>query len=428
VFEAPDAVLAGRGVCFDPIGGMQTHTSELTRMLARRGVRQTVLTTRPPGAPSFEGLGSSEVRRHGLPVPWARQGWCLSAAPQALRLARRADLVHAHLGEDVAVLPMALAAARAGAIPLVVTIHTSVRHTYLAVGLRGHVLKLLGTAAEAAVVPHATAVIALTARLAERLTDVEPERLHVVPSGVVPAGCASAGDDPLPDVPHPRVLFVGRLHRQKGVLTLIRAAAQMRTSGAQIVVVGDGPEREAAMAAARRLGLAERVHFTGFRPHREIPAILGHADVFAMPSVYEELGSVLLEAMQAGLPIVASRTGGIPEAVGPAAELVAPGDAGALAAQLDRLLTDEDAAARLSRLARARALRYDWRRQADEVLSIYDTVCGRSDGMDGQAGARRSVRARGRAGAPPGSARGEELALVADPVQRLVGAEEEVIG
>src|SRR5829696_8690381 len=106
----------------------------------------------------------------------------------------------------------------------------------------------------------------------------------------------------------------------------------MRTSGAQIVVVGDGPEREAAMAAARRLGLAERVHFTGFRPHREIPAILGHTDVFAMPSVYEELGSVLLEAMQAGLPIVATRTGGIPEAVGPAAELVAPGDAGALAA------------------------------------------------------------------------------------------------
>src|SRR5215207_1326416 len=87
----------------------------------------------------------------------------------------------------------------------------------------------------------------------------------------------------------------------------------MRTSGAQIVVVGDGPEREAAMAAARRLGLAERVHFTGFRPHREIPAILDHTDVFAMPSVYEELGSVLLETMQAGLPIVASRTGGSPK-------------------------------------------------------------------------------------------------------------------
>ena len=139
------------------------------------------------------------------------------------------------------------------------------------------------------------------------------------------------------------------------------------------------------MAAVRRLGLAERVHFTGFRPHHEIPAILGHADVFAMPSMYEELGSVLVEAMQAGLPIVASRTGGIPETVGPAAELVAPGDSGALAAQLDRLVTDRNAAARLSRLGRARAPRYDWRRLAGEVLSIYDAVCGRSNDAHGHA-------------------------------------------
>jgi teichuronic acid biosynthesis glycosyltransferase TuaC len=74
------------------------------------------------------------------------------------------------------------------------------------------------------------------------------------------------------------------------VLPMAPAAAQIRTSGAQIVVVGDGPERVAAVAAARRLGLADGVHFTGFRPHREIPAILGHADVFAMPSAYRKPG------------------------------------------------------------------------------------------------------------------------------------------
>jgi glycogen(starch) synthase len=113
------------------------------------------------------------------------------------------------------------------------------------------------------------------------------------------------------------------------------------------------------------------VRITGFRPHREIPPILRHADVFCLPSRYEELGSALLEAMQAGLPIVASDVGGIPDALGPAGRLVPAGDPAALAAALDALLTDHAEAARLSRLARERVRDWDWGRLAVQVRDVY---------------------------------------------------------
>src|SRR5215213_291616 len=268
VFEAPPASLTPRAVSFDPIGGMQNHTGQLTRALVELGVRQVIVTSRPPGAARCSRSRSVRVLRHGVHLPWARQLWAPLAATAALREARGADLVHAHVGEDVAVLPLALAAARVAAVPLVVTVHMSVRHTYLAAGLRGWQLKLLGGAAETTVVRRADAVIALTPRLAARMVadGIPAERLHVIPSGVTASDFAAAVGDPFPGVPRPRVLFVGRLHRQKGVGTLIEAAARLRTPGAQLIVVGDGPERAAGEAAARRLGLTRRVHFTGFAP------------------------------------------------------------------------------------------------------------------------------------------------------------------
>jgi glycosyltransferase involved in cell wall biosynthesis len=199
---------------------------------------------------------------------------------------------------------------------------------------------------------------------------VPAERIHVIPSGVIPADFEPARPDPFAHVGRPRVLFLGRLHRQKGAETLFGAVSRMR-SGADVLVVGDGPERSRLEAAVTAAGLGDRVHFAGFRPHHEVASILAHADVFAMPSVYEELGTALLEAMAAGLPIVASDTGGIPGAAGGAARLVPPGDPVALAAALDDLLAHPAEAARLGALARERAADFDWDGLADQVLDVY---------------------------------------------------------
>jgi hypothetical protein len=107
VFEPPPSALANKGVKFDPVGGMQNHTAELTRALDRRGILQTVLTTCPPTAPRFQRLGDhARVMRVGLPVRLFRQLYGPQAAIIAPILAARADVVHVHFGEDLAVLPV----------------------------------------------------------------------------------------------------------------------------------------------------------------------------------------------------------------------------------------------------------------------------------------------------------------------------------
>ena len=380
VFESPQMALDGRVARFDPIGGMQNHTAELTRCLDALGVSQVVLTTRPAGAPPEHVVGdAARVVRVGLPVAAFRQVWWLPAARHLRRLARGVDLVHAHLAEDLAVVPLALAAVR-GRIPLVVTVHTSLRHTLRVTGPRSAVLKSLGGLLEQVGERRSAAVLTLTPRLARLLGDrgVDPDRIHVVPSGVLPALFAADHPDPFPHVGRPRVVFVGRLAPQKGVETLVRAAAQLRTPNAQVVVVGDGPNRAGIEKEIERLGLRGCVHVTGFVPHGQVPAVLGHADVFVMPSIYEELGSALVEAQWAGVPTVATRVGGIPDVVedGVTGVLVAPRDPAALARAIDGLLSDPHRARTLARRGQAAAARYDWTRLGAQVLGVYETVTG----------------------------------------------------
>jgi glycogen(starch) synthase len=98
-----------RAARFDPIGGMQNHTGTLTRCLDAQGYRQTVLTSRLAGPSGTTRLGrAATVHRTGLPIPRLRQLWALAALPAALRRGDHpVDVVHAHQGEDLAVLPLA---------------------------------------------------------------------------------------------------------------------------------------------------------------------------------------------------------------------------------------------------------------------------------------------------------------------------------
>jgi glycosyltransferase involved in cell wall biosynthesis len=380
VFEPPLSAVTGRGARFDPLGGVQSHTAGLSRALDRQGVAQTIITTRPPTAARHEPFGDhGEVVRLGLPVRVCRQFYSWPATAVAPRLARDADIVHVHLGEDLAVVPLGMMTARRHRLPLVITVHTSLRHTLEVSGVRSALLKSLGGGFEWWGTRGATAVITLTERLAERLRydGVPADRVHVIPSGVVLPPLAVTGPgsdpdtDPLAGVPHPRVIFLGRLTPQKHVDVLIRALG--RTPDAHLVVVGDGPHRPALERLAGQLELDRRVHFLGFVPHADVSGILRRGDALALPSRYEEFGTALLEGMQAGLPVVAAATGGIPNVIshGVNGLLVPPGDDEALAAGLRQLLTDSRLAARLAGQARLRAQGYDWDRLSTRVLSVY---------------------------------------------------------
>jgi glycogen synthase len=379
VFEPPPSALVGKGVRFDPIGGMQNHTAELTRALDRRGIVQTVLTTRPPTAPYFQCLGDhARVIRVGFPIRRFRQLYAPQAAIIAPILAARADVVHVHLGEDLAVIPIGAAAAKLHRLPLVLTVHTSLRHTLAVSDLRSAVLKTIGGPIERWGEHSAEAVLVITPRLRRLLLadGVDENRVHLIPPGVNPSLFEGPFEDPFAGIGRPRVLFVGRLAPQKGVHTLVAAAGLLEDPSVRVLLVGDGPERKALERKAERIDAGDRLRFVGFSAHDRLPAAMAHADVLVLPSVYEELGTVLLEAMWAGLPIVASRTGGIPDVIedGVNGLLVPPGEPEALASVIDRVLADRALAYRLSEGAQERAKDYDWEVLAGRVLQVYRGV------------------------------------------------------
>ncbi|MBV9380215.1 MAG: glycosyltransferase family 4 protein [Streptosporangiaceae bacterium] len=379
VFE-PRA-LTPASVAYDAIGGMQNHVAELTRCLDRLGVSQLVVTSRQAGPADRTQFGDhGELVRTGLPVPVLRQAWAPLAAPYVLRggSASRVDLVHVHCGEDVAILPLARLAARRHRSPLVATMHLNVRHSLNPTTLRDILVRTGGGAAERWLLPGADAVIALTPSAAGLLrTDGIPaDRVHVIPPGYDPALFSEPVADPFPAVPRPRVAYLGRLVPQKDVGTLLRAFARLDTK-AHLLLVGDGAARPALQRRARALG--GRVHFTGFVRHTQIPAVLRHVDLFVLPSLYEDLSSALIEAMAAGLPVVATRVGGTADLVrdGENGLLVTPRDPAALAAAIGRLLADPGLAARLSSAARQTAAAYAWPDLASKVLDIYRRLTGK---------------------------------------------------
>jgi L-malate glycosyltransferase len=156
----------------------------------------------------------------------------------------------------------------------------------------------------------------------------------------------------------PLVVAVSRLNPMKGIGDYLKAIAILagRFDEARFVIVGDGASRRDLEDQARRLGLAERVVFTGTR--LDVAAILSQATISVAPSLSEGLSNVVLESMAAGVPVVATRVGGTPEILedGVTGLLVPPCDAPALAGAIGRLLEDETLARRLGEAARERAV------------------------------------------------------------------------
>jgi len=148
---------------------------------------------------------------------------------------------------------------------------------------------------------------------------------------------------------------VARLRPPKDVMTLVRAIALLPPGSARATVVGDGPERADLAEEVRRLGVEGAVDLVGER--EDVADLLAAADVFALPTLSEGLPMSVLEAMAAGLPVVAAAAGGVPELVedGQTGILVPPGRPDALAAALGRLAADPALRRRLGGAGRRRA-------------------------------------------------------------------------
>jgi glycosyltransferase involved in cell wall biosynthesis len=350
------------------------------------GVEPYVLAPSAPGLDRFDTIGGVRVERvRYAPRAWetlayegtmadaVRDSWRARAAllgmlgatwaQTRLSAHRHADLVHAHWW-----FPGALAATLPGGTygrPVVCTMHGS--------DVRLAVKSGPARALFARVARRCDAMTAVSSWLCAQAADMAPGlRCEVAPMPVeadlftpAPAG-----------QPRSRLLFVGRLTRQKGVDALFRAMARMRHP-ARLVIMGEGPERPALVALADALGIAERVEWRGQVSQRELATMYRMARALVVPSTGEGLGLVAVEAHLSGTPVVAFDSGGLPDVVRDGVDglLVPPGDEEALAAALDRVLDDPHEADRLGAAGRADALaRFTPRAVALRYLDLYERV------------------------------------------------------
>lgn len=153
------------------------------------------------------------------------------------------------------------------------------------------------------------------------------------------------------------LLFLGRLRLRKGVEVLLEALSEVPGRlGPRLLVAGDGENRGRLEARSRELGVSKRVRFLGRQGSAEVRALLSRARALVVPSLYEGMPLVVLEAMEAGVPVIASRVSGMPEVVvhGSTGWLVPPEDPPALAAALIEVLSHPDAAAAAGEAGRQR--------------------------------------------------------------------------
>ena len=342
------------------LGGGEVQVIALLRELAARGHASTV-------AAHPDGRLAAMAAALGVPVrPLAIANHLdVIAGLRLRRLVAGHDVVHFHTARAHALAPFC----RGRGARLVVTR----RMDYVPAG--GAWTRWLYNGAVDVVVAISEGVRAALLR-----AGVRPERVCVVPSGVdlervaAPAEArervrgewGAARDDVV-------VLVPGALEQRKGHAVLLDAAARLAAGGEQrlrYVFCGDGAERQTLVRVAAPLG--DAVRFEGFRD--DIGACLAAADIVALPSLNEGLGVAALEGAAAARPVVASRIGGLVEAVGDGETgvLVPPGDAAALAAALRRLAADAGLRARLGAAGRDRVLaRYSVARMAEGTLACY---------------------------------------------------------
>ncbi|MEU6393784.1 glycosyltransferase family 4 protein [Streptomyces sp. NPDC046939] len=348
--------------------GSSAHVRSLAAGLVARGVRVTVCA--PLEAERAYGFG--DVGAHHLAVPRSSD----PASVAALRVAcADADLVHAH-GLHAAL--RASLALHGRGVPLVVTWHTR----GYAEGARAHLLRLL----ERRVARAASVVLGTSSELVDRARErgARDARLAAVSFPARRPERRDAEDAErarskiraeLGAVDRPLLMAVGSLQRHRGYDVLLDAAhAWLGLDPAPLLVIaGEGPERAALQRRIETEGLPVRL--VGRRD--DVAELLPAADVALLPSSWESRSLLAQEALHAGVPLVATEVGGIPELVGNAAELVPYGDAPALARAVERILSDPARRAELRDRGRAQAASWPTEDATiAQVLSVYDELTG----------------------------------------------------
>lgn len=370
------------------LGGAQSHVADLLEGF-------TVSKTNSDNAPS-EFIGRCEVHlATGTEGPLTQRARELGARVHLLpRLQRsvnplvdlaavregaaliqrvKPDLIHAHSSKAGAVVRLA---GRRTGVPVVFTAHGWGFSAGAPPARR-----VLAWAVEAALAPLGARIICVCEsdrRLALHRRVGSAKTLVTIHNGIAPQS-----EQARPEHGPPRFLMVARFSEQKDQTTLLRALSLLERDGTarafHVDLVGTGPTIDQLKSLARELSLEQRVSFLGDRD--DVPALLCASQAFVLATHYEGLPISIMEAMRAGLPVIATDVNGIPEQVthDQTGLLVSPGDAPALARALDALVLDAPRRGSLGRAGREKFERQFSRDQMIErVERLYLEVLGRS--------------------------------------------------
>lgn len=357
-------VLLACPYAWDAPGGVQVHVRQLAGRLLERGHQVLVL------APSARGAEEPWVRIVGRPLrmPYAGTVAPICFSFGSWRRIRAAlerfspDVIHVHEPMTPSTSMLVVGAAPA---PVVATFHAFLRRS-----------RLLEVAAPALgwAWRRLDARVAVSEAAAAFVARAFPGPVEVIPNGLETERFASAA--PAEDLPAGRrILWVNRLDPQKGFPVALRAFVRLAAEfpDLSLVVAGDGRDREAiAMLSSEE---AARVVMLGTVSHDRVPAYHAACEVLVSPALGQEsFGIVLVEAMAAGLPVVASDIPGYREVVRDGTEglLVPPGDPGALADAVRWILADPDLAARFGKAGRERAAAFSWDRVVPRLEAVYE--------------------------------------------------------
>lgn len=348
------------------LGGAERFYATLVRQGDDRGLEQLVLVP-------FATPASVEFTDLLAPVPWAaRAGARLADVPSVWGWLRRElhrfapDVVHAslfHATVLTATVPRGRHARRL------------LTHVY-GPGLRVLPHPRLREALDRWAGRRYDRVAAISVSVAQFLVSeygYPTDKVVCIPLGWEGRPVASTADDA-----RPTVVCVSRLRPEKGHAVLVEAFASVCRSipEARLLLVGDGELRGAVAAQAEALGVRGNVEITG--QVDEVWPYLAQGHVFALASYSEAYGIAVAEAMAAGLPVVASAVGGIPELVteGVTGELFPAGDSGALAAQLIRMLRSPELRHRMGEAAQVAAGPLGMERSVDRYLDLFEALAG----------------------------------------------------
>ena len=346
-------------------GGAQDYVRAVASPWTRAGHEVTILSAQerlPDGSqpPDSEIVGGLRVIRVGSPGSRVRP-----LVAEASRRAASADVVV----ENIMAFPLLLPW-RLRDVPLVAVKHHFQGETFLR--SQGLLKGTFGRAMEDVLQPLAYRGVPLVVPSRKTAEHVGTQwvghraPLHVIPPPVELAGVAAGDPSEVPTI-----VYLGALHlSRKRVDHLLTAFESVREAvpNARLLIAGDGPDRARLEAQAQASGAA--VRFLGFVSDKEKAELLQRAWVFASPSLKEGFGITWIEAGAAGVPVVGYEVEGLDTVDESCAIMVEPGDVGALAGGLSRVLTDPALRQRLGAAARANAVRFDPDRASEAFLDV----------------------------------------------------------